>query len=372
VAPSGPLFASLGLAVTALLAAPACTVEAAGDSLPERAAPPAFVAISSAPDEVDGLDAIAGVWTWIDFPDSRCANGSPTGIAVNVRPGAPHLVIFLEGGGACASGEGCWVHPTAVNMASGYGMQQFASDSALELPLFQRGSLDNPLADASYVFVPYCTGDLHAGNGVASYDVNGQPVPTYHYGAHNLDLYLQKLGGSLTGIDHVWLVGESAGGFGTLFNQTFVARTFGARTDVIDDSGPGIGTSGYPSSWSVRLPPRCSTCAGGLSPLFEYDRGAYPAARFAFLSFQLDTALPGFYGATEDEVAGWLGAFEQSFAGLPGTRSFVAPGAGHVVMDPTRDAATSAAVSTWLTQMVTDDPSWSDVAPPGLRIRGVL
>jgi len=112
--------------------------------------------------------------------------------------------------------------------------------------------------------------------------------------------------------------------------------------------------------------------AGAVLALASDFRVCSPSARFAFLSFQLDTALPGFYGATEDEVAGWLGVFERSFTGLPGTRSFVAPGAGHVVMDPARDAASNAALSTWLTQMVTDDPSWSDVAPPGLRHPGVL
>ncbi len=342
-----------------------------GGAPPERVTPPVIVTVSPSvhdapPDRepvpvATGLGGLPDEWTWLDFPDSRCANGSPTGIAVNVHPGARHLVMFLEGGGACDNGQDCWVQPTAVNIAGGYGVQQLGADPQLALSIFDRTDPDNPLSDASYVFVPYCTGDLHAGNAVANYPVNGQPTATYHYGAHNLDLYLQTLGGSFPSVDHVWLVGQSAGGFGTLFNQSFVASAFGARTDVIDDSGPGIGVSGYPTSWNVRLPAGCDDCDRGLQPLFFYGRSAYPGTRFGFLSFQVDTALPGFYDASQQDVVDWLGEYEQSFAGLSNTRSFVAHGTGHVVMAATDDE-TRAALSSWLTQMVTDDPAWSDVS----------
>jgi hypothetical protein len=341
-----------------------------GGAPPERATPPVIVAVSPSVHTTPADHATLPIatdfgglpdeWTWLDFPDSRCANGSPTGIAVNVHPGAQHLVLFLEGGGACDNGQDCWVQPTAVNIASGYGVEQLGADPQLALSIFDRGDATNPFTDASYVFVPYCTGDLHAGNAVATYPVNGQPTATYHYGAHNLDLYLQTLGGSFPSVDHVWLVGQSAGGFGTLFNQSFVASAFGARTDVIDDSGPGIGVSGYPTSWNVRLPAGCNECAGGLQSLFFYGRSAYPQARFAFLSFEVDTALPEFYGASQQDVVDWLGQYEQSFSDLSNTRSFVARGTGHVVM-ATTDDATKAALSTWLTQMATDDPAWSDV-----------
>ena len=320
----------------AFLGAIGCTVETAGGS----ASPAGSGDLGAEPDE----------WTWLDFPDSRCANGSATGIAIDVHPRAQHLVVFLEGGGACASGQGCWVQPTAAHIASGYGVQQLGSEPALGLPIFDRADASNPFADASYVFVPYCSGDLHAGNGVATYEVDGKPVVTYHYGAHNLDLYLRRLAGSLPAVDHVWLVGQSAGGFGTLFNQSFVASAFGARTDVIDDSGPGIGVTGYPPGWNVRLPPGCEECAVGLGLLFVWDRST---------QFQVDTVLPGFYGASQQEVVELMSRYEQRLAGLSNTRSFIAPGRGHVVMGGAIDDGTKAALSTWLEQMVADDPAWS-------------
>jgi hypothetical protein len=302
----------------------------------------------------------ADEWNWLDFPESRCANGSPTGVAVNVHPNAKHLVMFLQGGGACADADTCWLHPTAVNISSGYSVAKFGSEHLLALPLFQRDAQANAFSDATYVFVPYCTGDLHAGDSVATYEVEGVAKPTYHYGAHNLDVFLRALAPAHRNIDHVWLVGESAGGFGTLFNQDSVARAFGARTDVIDDSGPGIGQVGFPPSWAVRLPRGCPECSAGLAALFLFDRATYPDARFGFLSFKVDDMLPGFYAVSQDIIVQALAVYEQSFARLVNTHAFVAPGIGHVVLRSSVDPDTSFAARAWLNQMASDDPEWGD------------
>ncbi len=366
---SAPAEMSPGLGTPRMTAPVAAPYTAIGDP----GASPAANHVTSShepPRDGQGLGAVPEEWTWIAFPDSHCANGTPTGVAVDVHPGARQLVVFLEGGGACDNADNCWERPTAVHIASGYGVEELGVDPALRLPIFDRGSADNPFADASYVFVPYCTGDLHAGNAVATYDVGGVSTPTYHHGARNLDLYLARLGSAFPSATHVWLVGQSAGGFGALFNQDFVARAFGVRTDVVDDSGPGIGWSGYPASWNVRLPPGCDDCTGGLAPLFLYDRRTYPESRFAFLSFARDAILPGFYGATQQDVDVWLGEFEQGLSAMPNAQSFVAPGTGHVVIGGAEDPGTQVAVATWLTQMATDDASWGPsggtaLGPPG-------
>jgi len=69
-------------------------------------------------------------------------------------------------------------------------------------------------------------------------------------------------------------------------------------------------------------------------------------------------------GVSEQQVVLWLQQYEQSFAWLPGTRSFVVPGAGHVVMGGAIDDRTKEALSVWLTEMVTDDPDWASTPPP--------
>lgn len=362
--PLAPFFAS---ALTLI----GCTNQISDDSTPSQDGVASSVPATRVPASRPAPDTIAQTplpfgaqadeWTWVDFPDARCANGSSTGLAVNVRPGAKKLLLFLQGGGACIDGDECWgAAPTAVHM-DGYGPSEFAAEPEIgQSALFSRDA-SGAFADASFVFVPYCTGDLHAGDNVATYDVGGQPVTTWHYGAHDLDVYLPALARAFPGLDRVWLAGESAGGFGTLFNQDFVARAFAARTDVIDDSGPGIGTSGYPDSWNVRLPPGCADCGGGLASLFLYDRATYPDARFAFLSFQVDIALPTFYGVTEQDVVDWLLAFEAGFGAIGNTASFVALGSGHVVLGSPLDAGERAALSGWLSAMADDSASWGSL-----------
>src|SRR5262245_54405098 len=52
-------------------------------------------------------------WTFVDFPDALCMDGSPTGIAVNPNPDSDDVVIFLQGGNACFNNASCLVvaHP---------------------------------------------------------------------------------------------------------------------------------------------------------------------------------------------------------------------------------------------------------------------
>ena len=75
----------------------------------------------------DALGTAPDDWAWLDFPDSRCANGSSTGIAVNRHPNASHLLVFLQGGGACVGAESCWRHPTAANL-NGYYLARLAAE----------------------------------------------------------------------------------------------------------------------------------------------------------------------------------------------------------------------------------------------------
>ncbi len=306
----------------------------------------------------------ADTWTWVDFPDSRCGNGTPTGIGVNPHAGATHLVIFLMGGGACVDANTCWINPTASNIASGYNGASFKGELVIHLPILERSTTASPFHDANLVFVPYCTGDIHIGTGIAMYTVNGTPTPTYHYGGHNLDLFLASLAATYKGLDRVWLSGVSAGGFGSFMNQDFVVRAVpGARVDVVDDSGPAIDDPflGFPMQWAPRVPPGCSDCATimGLSKTFAYDRATYPTTRYALLTYQTDSVLPMFYGQTPAQMSMQIQQFVSSLTSDPNAKSFVELATGHVVMLPTSDTAANNALLPWLTQMLTDDPSWA-------------
>ena len=307
-------------------------------------------------------------WTWVDFPDSRCANGTPTGIGVNPHAGATRILIFLQGGGACVDANSCWINPTADNIASGYGSMQFATELTLALSLFQRGPISgNPFADSIFVYVPYCTGDIHSGTHVANYVVNGKNQPTYHYGGHNVDLFFASLAASYPGLSRVELVGFSAGGFGTFMSQDFAARAFGGiRVDVYDDSGPPIQDdqlfAAALANWVPQFPPACTDCMTGFPRIFAYDRATYASSRYGFLTFQTDNVLPMFYGVTPQMFAAQIATLLQGLASDPNVHYFEALASGHVVSTPLTtavDPAAGLALMPWVTKMATDDPTWA-------------
>jgi len=66
-------------------------------------------------------------WSWLDMPESRCANGDPTGIGVNLEPGTDEVMVYLVGGGACWNFATCAIG-TGANLRSGYDGADFAKD----------------------------------------------------------------------------------------------------------------------------------------------------------------------------------------------------------------------------------------------------
>ena len=75
----------------------------------------------------------------------------------------------------------------------------------------------NPVGDWNMIFVPYCTGDIHAG---VNTDVEVKDVPgkQQFVGYTNFGLFLKSFGPAFASAKTILLTGSSAGGFGTLLN----------------------------------------------------------------------------------------------------------------------------------------------------------
>ena len=128
----------------------------------------------------------------VPFEEALCANGESTGIGVNFTSQSKEVVIFLMGGGACWDGFTCYIANIATHVSSGYDEKKFSGDKngfLSDTLMFNRTLSDNPFRDANYVYVPYCTGDVHAGNNVPTY--SGKK--THHVGAVNMEAYLQRI-----------------------------------------------------------------------------------------------------------------------------------------------------------------------------------
>jgi hypothetical protein len=316
-------------------------------------------------------------WSWVPFSDAFCADGSATGIGVNLTDRSSRVLVYLEGGGACWDAYTCYTLMSAANFSTGYDAAKFTAESTSLLAqpggFFDRGAATNPFRDYSYVFVPYCTGDVHAGSNVATY--GGRNAK--HVGYENMAAYLRRIVPTFPQAERVILAGSSAGGFGALINWRQAQRAFGAvRVDVIDDSGtplPPDVSSGSASqqaaevsAWGLgaALPPDCADCMLHLDALFGYYVKTLPTQRLALLSYQQDSVLPAFFGITGAQFQAGLDAERKTeLDGHAGLHYFIAPGPGHVLFFQPGLRSGAATLSGWIEQMVGDAGGWASVAP---------
>jgi hypothetical protein len=319
-------------------------------------------------------------WQWIGFANAFCGDGSTTGIGVNFNAQSSRVLIFLEPGGACWSESMCYVEQTAANFTTGYHSANFLADSGASGMLtqaggfFDRGDAANPFKDDNYVFVPYCTGDLHSGDNIYDY---GGGHKAHHVGYANMSAYLQRIVATFPAATRVTLAGSSAGGYGALVNLEQTQQAFGTtEVDLIDDSGTPMPPDIYPSTgalykasftaWNLAatLPAGCTACAKqGLTALYAYYAATYPGDKAAFLTYQDDWVLPWFFEITETQ---WLHALGEDFVSVdshPAQHYFEAPGYGHILFFSPSLTSGKTSVQTWLTRFTTDDPTWSDVTP---------
>jgi hypothetical protein len=284
-------------------------------------------------------------WRFVGIPGSQCALGAQAGLGYN--PGASdELMIFLQGGGACWNNGTChpslfrwgpvcnygsdsicaWddqggTKPLAANVshpnpfpADGGGV--FPSELAIIKGslLFNR-RLENPLRNASYVYVPYCTGDLHAGDATRTYHTKGglfdPVVPVVHHfaGATNMDAYLAYLRARHPAVRVIWLTGVSGGGYGASLNVARVRAAFPeAKVHLLADSAPMVQPAhfeAWKTEWNLQLPPGCADCDAGMPELISHQIGADPSSRVALLSYAEDQVITRFM-YSGGSTASWL------------------------------------------------------------------
>lgn len=177
-------------------------------------------------------------WTWIPVDGAICRDGSPTGIGVSLGTETDKLMIYLEGGGACFNALTCGMNPAKygkTNFTTGFVGPGAPHASA---GIFNRGFAPNPVKNWTFVYVPYCTGDVHAGN-QPDQTVPGVTGKQQFVGYVNVEKDLTRIVPSFPGLTKVLLTGISAGGFGAASDYVQVAKAFGTvPVYEIDDSGP--------------------------------------------------------------------------------------------------------------------------------------
>jgi hypothetical protein len=304
-------------------------------------------------------------WQGVTIDDARCGNGSPLVVGVNLSSASNDVVILFQGGGACWDSTTCDTFRTASHvtdtLTAGTVIGEATNGSSF---LFSR-TPSNPYHDASYIYIPYCTGDAHAGDNVVDFGAR-----MMHFeGAHNAQLVFDRAHATWPTAARVTLIGFSAGGYGVLANWGPAQDTFvGARVDAISDSGlpldvPLSRWRQMLTAWGLNFPAACTACDSMGDALPYYATSMPSPHRFALLAYLDDTVIPGFYNETQMQVHTQLLALRTTTSATANQRSFYSAASGHVLMTSPTLTAGGVTVQEWVTRFATDDPSWADVGP---------
>jgi hypothetical protein len=307
-------------------------------------------------------------WTFTPIADTSCANGTPAGIATNGAPVAStDLVVYFEGGGACWDDLTCFTLQTAVYITTGYDATTFQTElPTLEtLPLIDRTGSDATFAAANYAYIPYCTGDLHAGANVTTLGSGSAATAVHFVGAANVQTFAATLRASLPGVTRVWLVGSSAGGYGATFAlPVFAAQWPDAQIQVLQDSALFITpVSTYPTwlaAWQPAFPAGCSACGSDFSAVMPALTAAFPQTRFGVMTFDEDATTKAFLGLT-GSLSPLIATLLGSDYALSTTHAFELTGTGNVLLfdAPTLIGSNGLTAEQWIDEWATGSAAWT-------------
>lgn len=172
-------------------------------------------------------------WKKVIIPGATCGSGLPYVIWYEKRDPKKLAVEFM-GGGACWSKKTCfggklraWMFPIP------------------QLPIMSRMSIthpdSSPFWDNSMIYFPYCTGDVHAGNHIATYGNR----KAYHTGHKNIELALKYLDEeniiNFERVEQLALTGSSAGAIGALAHTLSFDNYVPAQAErVVIADAPGL------------------------------------------------------------------------------------------------------------------------------------
>jgi hypothetical protein len=325
----------------------------------------------------DPFTVTPNTWTWIDVPESRCDDGSATGLAVNGGTSS-NLLVFFNGGGACWDYLTCYGLNTAAHGPFGKAQFDATIGQIPEGSIFNRAIATNPFKDYNFVFVPYCTGDVHAGERIATYEGNTTKTH-YHYGHANAKEFAQRIKPTFEKPGKVVIAGSSAGGFGAFFNYDLFRRYYDGddqKVYLLDDSGPPLIGDAIPGDyrdawyreWNLGgiLDPLCGVeCESDFSVGMTKLAAKYPKDRMALLSTTRDQTIRTYFQKSpEDFAVALLQMASTRIDPIDHFRYFFLDSAAHTMLgDPEDFTQNDVMLLHWLGQFVNDDPAWVSQKP---------
>lgn len=312
-----------------------------------------------------------GQWTWHDVPGMVCGNGSPTGIAINPTTRSDKLVIAVEGGGACWEAAACYgiLIPVTSSHLDGFTEETFQTIRAQYFDGHWAFSRDatSLFADATWAFVPYCTGDLHAGTQTTVYEALGQQATMHHVGANNMDAVLAYLAPRAP--TEVFAIGVSAGGYGVQLNWDRIAAAFpGATTHIYADGAQTVRIEGsrwgaMKQRWAPRFPAGCADCADGMDRVGAHLRAAPPASggRYALTASLQDQTLGLYFGLDAQALRSASLAIGDAMTGSHA--AFMVDDASHTMFAAPNTKTEMVTLREWSEGWYSGTPAFTTVGP---------
>jgi hypothetical protein len=182
-------------------------------------------------------------WIEIDPDGLVCGNNSPYRFWVNYSDKSDNLAVVFEPGGACWDYPGCTGADGDLGAANIDGLKpDHYSMAGFISPFLNPDDDTTPSRDWNWVYVPYCTGDVHTGNVVATYTdtASSATVEFHHEGHANVVDVTSWIDSNFTHIPKMLVTGCSAGGVGALVNYHILRNGIHAakKSYLLDDSGP--------------------------------------------------------------------------------------------------------------------------------------
>jgi hypothetical protein len=304
--------------------------------------------------------------------------------------------VYLAGGGACWGATTCRDVPRSFSESEFTGI--VTNPLLVSGTIFDRSLPGNPFATWTFVFVPYCTGDVHAGLGVKDHGADRWE----HHGWENLQAAVGAFTTALGRPRDLVVAGSSAGGFGAFAAYDLVRTVWdplgGTTSALIDDSGPTfVGTATPPAlleawwdAWSLgstlgqRCAPACAPASrggrGDLSAIWGVLNGLYPNDRLALISTTQDATMRSFFADPSAGTAMPPLVFEANLAALareleqiPNVASYRVGGDGYMghallarlSLGPTfLQSPQGPALLDWVSQLASTDPTWLSSTSP--------
>ncbi|MCF8095219.1 MAG: pectinacetylesterase family protein [Desulfobacteraceae bacterium] len=180
-----------------------------------------------------------------------------------VRGGSVNnLVVYFQGGGACWDPFTCFTNPVFTPDCT-------EDDNPVNYRgMFDLADPDNPFNEWSYVFIPYCTADVHWGannmeyTGVRIVDEVPQLIThtIQHRGFVNFQVVLKWVTDHFEKPHKIFVTGSSAGAYGALGGFPWIKEAYPkSQVYLLGDAGMGVNPPEFDEvteeRWNVQLPP---------------------------------------------------------------------------------------------------------------------